>query len=329
MSAIIYYVTVDKTGKENICQVTWANKENIIHSFEQSTSGIAPEEMEWMWKDRRNQLKTGEKLFHFLDGHDHHLQQALKEAINHSENLQIHLTTCRETANWPFEILAQKGSFLLPKHVHLVRLIPVQESIKELPPQSRHLKLLFMACSPLDVQTELDFEQEEDGIFKAAEKLAVDMDIEDTGSLAGLREKLEQQTYDIVHLSGYAGIDKKGQPFFIMESETGYREEIPAAKLWHEGLKANPPRMLFLSGSSTGDAPGEIENVFARILVEKYHIPAVLGWGRWISDSEANKAAEIIYKDLTRGKSLLDAIQRARYELYNFSKAIKPSWPQL
>ncbi|MDQ1352879.1 MAG: hypothetical protein QG657_3185, partial [Acidobacteriota bacterium] len=176
MSSIIYHVTIDALEKENVFRINWIDRENTVHTFEQSASAIAPEEMEWLWKDQRNQLKIGEKLFYFLDGDDHLLQRALKDADKHYETLQLNITTCRETANWPFELLAQKGSFLLPKHVHLVRLIPVQESIKELPPQSRHLRLLFMACSPLDVQAELDYEQEEDGIFKAAEKLAVDMD---------------------------------------------------------------------------------------------------------------------------------------------------------
>lgn len=286
-----------------------------------------------MWKDRRNQLKIGEKLFRFLDGDNHHLQQALKEADSHAKTLQLHLFLCRETANWPFELLANNGVFLLPNRVHLVRRAPVRETSKELPllhPQNRRLRLLFMACSPLDVQSELAFEHEEEAIFKAAEKLAIDMDVEDTGSLEGLREKLEQQTYDIIHLSGHAGINKKKQPFFVMEKDTGYREDVLVEKLWHEGLSVNPPRLLFISGASTGDAPGDTEEVLARMLVETYQIPAVLGWGRWVSDGEAKEAAEVIYKELSRGKSVLDAVQRARYQLVNrFPSSLKPAWPQL
>jgi tetratricopeptide (TPR) repeat protein len=330
--AIIYRVAIEATTRENIFRIQWTNPKNKILSFDQPASDITPEEVEWMWKDRRNQLKTGEKLFRFLDGDNHHLEQALKEADNYAETLQVHLYTCRETSNWPFELLAENGSFLLPDRLHLVRSIPAREAVKELtpPPQNRRLRLLFIACSPLDVKQELDFEKEEEAIFKITEKLAIDMEVEDTGSLEGLWEKLEHRQYDIVHLSGYAGIDKKGQPFFVMENETGHRVNVSAEELWQKGLMVNPPRLLFISGNSTGDAPEGTEGAFAHMLIEKYQIPAVLGWGRWISDSEANEAAQVIYKELSRGKSVLDAVQRARYELHNsFKSVLKPAWPQL
>jgi tetratricopeptide (TPR) repeat protein len=328
--SIIYQVTIETTKKENIFHIKWTNNKKEVNGFDQSTHEIMPEEMEWMWKDRRNQLKIGEKLFRFLDGDDNHLERALKEADNHAETLQVHLYPCREISNWPFELLAQNGSFLLPDRLHLVRRVPVQEEAKELSPQNRCLRLLFIACSPLDIQPELDFEKEEEAIFKVTEKLAIDMEVEDTGSLEGLREKLEHRQYDIVHLSGYGGIDKKGQPFFVMETETGNRQNVSAGKLWYEGLEVNPPRLLFISGNCTGDAPGGTEGAFAHILVEKYQIPAILGWGRWISDGEANEAAKVIYKELSRGKLVLDAVQRARYELHNsFKSVLKPAWPQL
>jgi tetratricopeptide (TPR) repeat protein len=327
----VFKVTIAPANKKGHFRITWFNvATHAKKSFEQSSVGIDRDEVEWLWKDRRNQLEIGEKLFRFLDGKGGHLQQALKQAEALDEDLQIHLSAGGETVNWPFELLARDGTFLLPSLLHLVRSAPEGEGIEETPPQNRRLRLLFMACSPLDVKPELDFEQEEETIFKATEKLAIDMEIEDTGSLAGLREKLEQQQYDIVHLSGFAGIDQKGQPFFVMEDEAGYHEDVAVERLWHEGLKVNPPRLLFISGSSTGDAPGGVEGTFAHILVEKYQVPAVLGWGRWVSDEEATEAAKVIYRELSRGKSVLHAVQRARYRLVDrFPSTLKPSWPQL
>ncbi len=328
---VVFKVTIAPANKKGHFRITWFNRAaHAKQCFEQSSVGIDRDEVEWLWKDRRNQLEIGEKLFRFLDGKGGHLQQALKQAEALDESLRLHLSAGGETVNWPFELLAHKGAFLLPTLLHLVRSVPGVEEVEEASPQNRRLRLLFMACSPLDMQSELDFEQEEETIFKATEKLAIDMEIEDTGSLAGLREKLEQQQYDVVHLSGFAGIDQKGQPFFVMEDEAGYHENVTVERLWHEGLKANPPRLLFISGSSTSDTPGGVEGTFAHILVEKYQVPAVLGWARWVSDEEATEAAKVIYRELSRGKSVLHAVQRARYRLIDrFPSPLKPSWPQL
>jgi hypothetical protein len=74
----------------------------------------------------------------------------------------------------------------------------------------------------------------------------------------------------------------------------------------------------------------EAESSFARLLVEKYNVPAVLGWGRKVNDKEAIHAGKVLYKELSRGKSILDAVWRARYELSkDFAQSDKPAWPLL
>jgi tetratricopeptide (TPR) repeat protein len=155
--------------------------------------------------------------------------------------------------------------------------------------------------------------------------------VEDSGSLAGLREQLERGQYDVVHLSGHANIDEKGQPYFIMEDETGCARQVFPGDLWNEGLIENPPRLLFLSGCRTGEVPDKGAAVsFARMLVEKYNVPAVLGWGRSVSDDQAIHAEEMLYYELSRGRSILEALQRARYELVKkFQAGTEPAWPLL
>lgn len=185
------------------------------------------------------------------------------------------------------------------------------------------MKLLFMACSALDVQPELDFEREEETIFRVIARLPVDMEVEDSGSLEGLREQLVREPFDVVHLSGHADIDPKGRPFFIMEDETGTMRTVSPGELWQEALIENPPRLLFLSGCRTGQTPGTPDTInsgaavsFARHLVEQFHVPAVLGWGRPVSDEQAIHAEQVLYHELSRGKSILHAVQRARNDLF-------------
>lgn len=333
----IYNVTIKPTNK-NCFHITWHNvEENTVDSFEQTTD-ITPEETQKLWQQPEHQRSIGEKLFRFLDGDARHFLRALNEAHLEGETLQLHLLPCQQTADWPFELLTHDGTFLLPHKLHLVRYVSDWGTARIIPPANRPLKLLFMACSAMDVKPELDYEREEETIFHATENLAIDMEVEDSGSLEGLRRELEQEQYDVVLLSGHASIDKDKGPYFIMEDETGHMDKIFPDMLWGDALIENPPRLLFLSGCRTGEAAsktntqGTSESTaavsFARQLVEKYNIPAVLGWGRSVGDTQAAHAAKIFLHELSRGKSILDAVQRARYELLKGS-FLNPAWPLL
>ncbi len=263
-----------------------------------------------------HQLSIGNRLFRFLDGEGRHLQRALEQAAKQGEPLLLHLRACQVLADLPFELLALDSNFLLPGRIHLIRRVSDWSEQRALNPEDRPLKLLFMACSALDVKPELAFEKEEETIFQVTKNLAIDMEVEDSGSLEGLREKLEREAYDVVHLSGHADIDKNGNPFFVMEDETGYHCQVTPDRLWQEALTENPPRLLFLSGCRTGQTPeGLAASSFAQQLVQRHQLPAVLGWGRSVADDQATRAEQIIYHELSRGKDLLAAVMRARQEL--------------
>lgn len=334
---VIFNVSITPTGEENRFRVVWYNPEtNERDSFFQAAAEIDSEEKEKQWQKPENQLETGRKLFRLLDGDARHLQRALDEAAGQGESLRLNLRACAEVADWPFELLAMESEevFLVPARLlHLVRHVSGWGEKRVIHPRRRALKLLFMACSALDVKPELDFEREEEIIYRITEKMAIDMDVEDSGSLEGLGERLEQQEYDIVHISGHADIDKKGRPFFIMEDEMGKRRDVFPHELWKKALLNNPPRLLFLSGCRTGETPDTDNGAavsFARRLVEKYQLPAVLGWGRPVSDKQATHAEKIIYGKLSHGKSILKAVQLARYELKEkFAASLNPSWPLL
>ncbi len=335
--SIIYNVTIEPTDTGNRFRITWQSMEtNSVNSFDQE-SEMTLEETQRLWQWPRCQLSIGRKLFRFLDGDLHYFQQALNRANYMGEPLQINLWTCKQTADWPFELLAKDNSFLVSQPLHLVRCVSDWGKEKQLLLGNRPLKLLFMACSALDVQPELDFEKEEEAIFRITENLAIDMEVEDSGSLEGLRSRLEREEYDVVYLSGHAGIDKDGSPYFIMEDEFGNRRQVSPGELWEEALIENPPRLLFLSGCRTGETP-ETPNSdestdavsFAHLLVERYNVPAVLGWGHSVHDNQAIHAGKMLFHELSRGKTILEAVQRARYELItDFPGENKPAWPLL
>ena len=183
-----------------------------------------------------------------------------------------------------------------------------------------------MACSPMDLgDSVLQFEKEEENIQKSIEKFQIEMTVEDSGSLEGLKNALMQGNgYDIVHITGHAGIDPKLGPVFYMENEIGELAKVTPESLG-EILKDFLPRVLFLSGCSTGksDKVNEVES-FAYRMVE-HNIPVALGWGLPVSDTGATIMTTKLYEYLAMGKDIDFAVQRARQEV---EKEYHP-WPLL
>lgn len=328
-----YKVTITPAREKNLFEVCWTDiRTGTTNCFLQSGPDFtALDSNQWL-QIVEEPLDTGNKLYMFLNGDSRYMDRALKESAQNDSELLLLLSTCEEADDWPFELLAQEKHFLLLNRIHLVRYVPGRGGERgKNGPKNSPLKLLFMACSPLDVYPELDFEREEEVIISMTENLLADIEVEDSGSLEGLANKLNHNLYDVVHLSGYANIDKNGKPLFIMEDDLGYSHEVKAEELWNEAIIENPPRLLFLSGSCTGDASENGAAVsFARMLAENYKNPAVLGWGCTVNDEQATIAAGIIYNDLSRGKTILDAVQHARYDLNsNLKDPGFPAWALL
>jgi tetratricopeptide (TPR) repeat protein len=264
------------------------------------------------WNQPNLSKEIGTILFTIVNG-DNQLLPALKEADLHGEPLHLYIHRDSSVPDLPFELLYH-SQFLVPSKIHVIRQVTEYGQKKKVESKNRPLKVLFMACSPLDVPPVLDFEKEEETILEVTKDLPVDIDVEDTGSLQGLKECLKH-FYDVIHVSGHADIDEKG-PLFLMEDETGYPVPVRPSELW-DAIQVNPPHLLFLSGCRTGEAPAHEAAVsFAHELVVE-HSPTVLGWGLKVSDPGARIAGGKLYFELSRGKSILDAVLSARRELYD------------
>jgi len=306
------------------------NLTRVLPDCSQDTSPINLDEInsiektcrDFGWNKSENlSRQIGEKLFNIINGDRQTLVRALKEADDYGEYLQLHISPDGPTSNLPFELLYY-NNFLVPLKIHLIRRVSDWGIKKELKPKNRPLKVLFMACSPEGLSPVLEFEKEEDMIYKVTEDLPIDIDVEDTGSLEGLGECLTKNQYDIVHLSGHADINQNGIPFFWMEDEEGFPMQVTPSELW-ETLNLNPPRLLFLSGCRTGEAPEHLAAVsFAHHLVTN-HCSTVLGWGLPVSDEGAAFAAKQLYFEISRGKDIFYSVSSTRQELF---KKHKKDW---
>ena len=264
--------------------------------------------------------QIGERLFAILNGDRPTLLKTLNEAYDYGEHLHVMISVEGHASSLPFELLYHT-EFLVPSRIHLIQHVSERGKKKTLKPENRPLKILFMACSPQGINPELAFEKEEEAIFAITKELPVEIDIEDTGSLEGLGERLTTNEYDIIHITGHADIDKKGEPFLWMETEEGLPVQVTLLQLCEKlslSLSLNQPRLVFLSGCRTGETPEHAAamSLAHQLVADAEHVSTVLGWGLPVADEAARFAAEKLYFELSRGESILDAVRRTRNELF-------------
>ena len=129
-------------------------------------------------------------------------------------------------------MLPPEGDFLGINPLFRIRRFPsttkqMATFIGELRP--RPLRLLFMACSPTNLAT-LDYEKEEEALFRAIYGQDVAFDSCDLGTFEELREKVSEFKPHIVHLTGHGAV-LDGQGLFAFEKEDGTADLVPAEEL--------------------------------------------------------------------------------------------------
>ena len=214
--------------------------------------------------------ELGHRLFTWLDDPS---KRWLAEARRGTPGLTIHIHVKEKKNNdkkeeerekklrhLPWELLCEDGLFLCTTPAY--PFTPVRRvgegKDERTEPANRPLRALFMACSPEGVKPVLHFEDEEARILEATRTEQLELIVEESGSLLGLGERREWHGagyFDVFHLTGHADVGDDERPFFWMEDELGdparaYAEDIAASFGGHW------PRLIFLSGCNTGQAPG-------------------------------------------------------------------------
>ncbi|MFY1625716.1 CHAT domain-containing protein [Micromonospora sp. WMMD735] len=266
--------------------------------------------------------ELGTRLAEFLDGDERWLAPMLA----HPAGAALRISAEQRLRHLPWELLAREGAFLtvagraplLPVRVvgeHAALPGPVE-------PGNRPLRVLFMAASPEGVEPVLNFEAEEAAILAATRRTGTDLVVEESGTLEGLRflsRDYGPGHFDVLHLSGHA-TTAGGQPVFLLEDEYGAPTRATADQL-AEAMQGHWPRLVFVSGCLTADAPeGGVFPSMSESLVQA-GAPAVLGWALPVGDVSATDFAAALYQALADGGSLDRAIITARRHLFHDRKS--------
>jgi len=260
----------------------------------------------------------GTKLSTFLDGSE----RWLTPDLDHPPGTTLRITAGKRLRHLPWELLTSHGSYLtvsgqaplLP-----VRAIGTNTAFKApVALGNRPLRVLFMAASPEGVEPVLNYEAEEAAILAATSRTGTELVVEGSGTLEGLRflsRDYGEGYFDVLHLSGHTTISKDGQPTFLAEDKLGGRADVTAAHI-AEAMFGRWPRLVFVSGCLTGNAPdGGTFPSMSESLV-RAGAPAVLGWALPVGDVSATGFAAELYRGLADGTPLDRAIVEARQHLY-------------
>lgn len=257
--------------------------------------------------------ELGGRLFQWLDGAGEGWLTRLKD-----RPLSLHVDVEEGLRHLPWELLFDTGrGFLGGSPIHpFTPVRRVTAARQAAPVTNRPLRVLFMAASPLDLEPVLRFEHEESLILSATGRYPTELVVEESGSLTGLGERVQTfgaGHFDVAHLSGHAKLID-GEPAFLMADDVGRRAPAGAEDL-ARAFAGQWPRLVFLSGCSTGRAPdqGRLPSLCEALV--RAGAPAVLGWALPVGDQAASDAAAKLYEQLALGKGIDEAVARARQRL--------------
>jgi hypothetical protein len=262
--------------------------------------------------------KLGETLYGFLDGDERWLSGTPVDPRGAILRIAAEQQRLRHL---PWELLAQDGSYLTVRDRAPLLPIQVVGSIPTLggafAPGNRPLRVLFMATSPEGVEPVLNFEAEEAGFLTATADTGTELVVEESGTLEGLRFTVEsygEGYFDVLHVSGHATV-RDGQPTFLVENELGGLAYATADQI-ARAMAGRWPRVVFVSGCLTGNAPGSGTIPSMSESLVKAGAPVVLGWALPVGDVSATAFAAHLYRALAAGYSIGQSVVTARQQLY-------------
>jgi len=224
--------------------------------------------------------------------------------------------------NLPWELLKPPGSdFLGLDQLFSVLRTPWHDRhlAKAGPLRPRPLRVLFMACAPLD-QPELDYEREEELLVEAVSDLDVRLETCDMGTFDELRDRINQFRPHIVHLSGHGALGEDGMGWFAFEDETGHSDFRSAVKI--SGLlSGSGAQCAFTNGCESAAAPPVAAvGGICQELVNK-EVPLAIGWAAPIADDLAIAFAREFYRTVAAGQRVDLALTQARNAIFEACEA--------
>ena len=268
--------------------------------------------------------RIGQSLYEWLDDPTQRWVDNLLR--QYPTGLALHIDVKERFRHLPWELLAPgPGQFLC---AHALRpFTPIRQVTDHLLPvatANRPLRVLFMATSPEGVEPVLNFEEEERRILEATRDQGIELIVEESGSLQGLQHVIRSfgpGHFDVFHLSGHADVIS-GVPYFIMENDVGGRADATAEEI-AQAFSGLWPRLVFLSGCKTGQAPNQGELASMSEAIVNAGAPAVLGWALPVGDIAASILAADLYALLAVGTPINEAVARARQQLLEQKN---PNW---
>jgi hypothetical protein len=259
----------------------------------------------------------GERLFDFLDGD----QRWFSPTLADPRGASLRISAEHRLRHLPWELVARDGGYLAVAPQAPLLAIRAVSSIASLgrviSAENRPLRVLFMATSPEGVEPILSYEAEEAGILAATADIGTELVVEESGTLEGLRFTAESYGagyFDVLHVSGHATV-KDGQPAFVVENELG-GPMLATADQMARAMVGQWPRMVFVSGCLTGNAPhrGTIPSMSESLV--QAGAPVVLGWALPVGDLAASAFAAELYRALAAGQRVDRSVVAARQQLY-------------
>ena len=215
----------------------------------------------------------------------------------------------------PWEILAgPEGHLVADRLLNFYPVRRVGAGGQTPTPSDLPLGLVFMASAPKG-GIDFDFEREEQAILQSTSSVNLDLEVEDSGSLDLLSERLSGGA-QIVHLSCYGESEPKS--LLLLEDAFGYPSRVSTEDLVNH-LPIPRPRLIFLTPWQRG-----IVDPLALNMV-RAGIPAVLGWDGPLQEGSTVQFAQQVYSSLGRRRSLETAVGAARCTLLQRTPPV-PDW---
>ena len=268
-------------------------------------------------------LQTGRDLYClFLQPYEY-LTDSIASAINKNSSIIINICTNDVKINrlhWEL-LFHDEHSFLATSarfRVMRSRDNPGSNGVALSPGP---LRILFMVCSPEDDSMPLlNYEKEEEIIVDAVGGLKIKerlhIDIAETGTLKELKEKVTENDYHIVHISGHGIYDETvNMGYLCMENDYIGRHDVDSKKLADVFTGCQSIRMIFISACSSGTENAAVTGIASSLLANG--LPMVIGMRMPVSDAAATLVAGQFYENIIKRKDADHALQMARNEFAN------------